>query len=288
VPSGYDHTMRVVAVLLLICWSVVAAADAKTDETSAITTRFAKDDKAQTLAVALYKDLQHVVEPGANEIMDGGYRGKIHLVPELPQGKYRQQLVWVSAALHSIDDFFGKFDTKPSYRWRGLSLHFVRSVGKRTPSAYAIGWTITHNVVGSLLTSETGVRETYFHELFHLNDFDHGDWSAKNLTADYKAIIKKCGRTGAKAVKCLAPFAPNDTKVRVSGTYYAFQPNNGDSVHEYAAELAVRYFKEQSEMAANGKLTRAAFKCGPPENGRAWKGLVDEFFGGHDLVEPCP
>jgi len=88
-------------------------------------------------------------------------------------------------------------------------------------------------------------------------------------------------------VKCLAPFAPNDTKVRASGTYYAFQPNNGDAVHEYAAELAVRYFKEQSEMTANGKLSHAAFKCGPPENRRAWKGIVDEFFGSHDLVPAC-
>jgi len=245
------------------------------------------DKKAKAIAESLNADLEHVVDVGPDEIMNGGYRGKIHLVPELPEGKYRQQLVWVDKALRSIDDFFTGFDKKPSYRWRTLHLNFVRSVGKRTPSAYATGWTITHNVVGSLLTSERGVRETYFHELFHLNDFDHGDWSAKTLTNDYDAIVKKCGAVGAKAVKCLAPFAPNDTKVRASGTYYAFQPNNGDAVHEYAAELAVRYFKEQSEMAASGKLARSAFKCGPTENARAWKGLVDEFFGGQDLVPPC-
>ncbi|HUS31336.1 MAG TPA: hypothetical protein VMZ53_22650 [Kofleriaceae bacterium] len=265
--------MRSVVVLLLTCG--VAAAGPSF-----------KDKKAKALADALNADLEHVIDVGSDEIMDGGYRGKIHLVPELPEGKYRQQLVWVDKALRAIDDFFVGFD-KPKYRWRKLDVHFVRSVGKRTPSAYATGWSITHNVVGSLLTSERGVRETYFHELFHLNDFDHGDWSAKTLTTDYDAIIKKCGAVGAKAVKCLAPFAPNDTKVKASGTYYAFQPNNGDAVHEYAAELAVRYFKEQSEMAANGKLSRAAFKCGPPENRRAWKGIVDEFFAGHDLVPAC-
>ena len=55
--------------------------------------------------------------------------------------------------------------------------------------------------------------------------------------------------------KCLAPFAPNDTKVRATGTYYAFQPNNGDAVHEYAAELAVRYFKEQTR---DGRARQAA------------------------------
>lgn len=275
--------MRWVVIVVLLTCGVASA-----DETSAIEQRFAKDTKAKAVASALYKDLGHVADVGADEIMDGGYRGKIHLVPELPQGKYRQQLVWVDSALRSIDTFFGKFDKAPAYRWRDLQLHFVRSVGKRTPSAYATGWTITHNVVGSLLTSERGVRETYFHELFHLNDFDHGDWSAKNLTTAYDAIVKKCGAVGAKAVKCLTPFAPNDTKVRASGTYYAFQPNNGDAVHEYAAELAVRYFKEQSEMTASGKLSHAAFKCGAPENARAWKGLVDEFFGGRDLVPACP
>jgi hypothetical protein len=279
VPSGYDRAMRVprVMVVLLLMGSVASADPAATFH----------DKKAKALADGLTNDLEHTIGVGADEIMDGGYRGKIHLVPELPEGKYRQQLVWVDKALRSIDDFFTTFAKKPTYRWRKLDLKFVRSVGKRTPSAYATGWTITHNVVGSLLTSERGVRETYFHELFHLNDFDHHDWSSKTLTSDYDAIVKKCGAVGAKAVKCLAPFAPNDTKVRASGTYYAFQPNNGDAVHEYAAELAVRYFKEQSEMAANGKLAHAAFKCGPPENGRAWKGLVDEFFGGQDLVPSC-
>ncbi|NVB77444.1 MAG: hypothetical protein HOV81_03535 [Kofleriaceae bacterium] len=269
-------------VVVLLTVSRVAVAD-ETATKRAIETRFAKDPKAKTLAVELFADLEHVVEPGDDEVMDGGYRGKIHLVPELPAGRYRQQLAWVAAALHSIDAFFDNFDKAPSYRWRALTLRFVRSVGKRTPSAFASGWTITHNVVGSLLGSERGVRETYFHELFHLNDFDHGDWSAKTLAKDYAAIVKKCGTKSA----CLAPFAPNVTKVRATGTYYAFQPNNGDSVHEYAAELAVRYFKEQTEMAERGKLARSAFKCGPAENARAWSALVDEFFAGRDLVPSC-
>jgi hypothetical protein len=104
------------------------------------------------------------------------------------------------------------------------------------------------------------------------------------LRADYAAILERCG--AKRAMKCLAPYAPNDTTVR-GGTYYAFQSNNGDTVHEYAAELAVRYFKEQSEMLRAGKLSRAAFKCGPPENARAWQSLVSEFFDGRDLVPAC-
>ncbi|HEY5952144.1 MAG TPA: hypothetical protein VIV40_41890 [Kofleriaceae bacterium] len=241
------------------------------------------DAKAEAVARALYDDYGDVATVGAEEDMDGGYRGKIHLVPELPIKTYRKHLEWVAAAMKAFDDFFAAFDSAPSYRWKQLTFQFVRSIKKRTPSAYATGWSITHNVAGSLLTSERGVRETYFHELFHLNDFDHGDWSAKALGKDYAAIVKKCGTN----VKCLAPFAPNDTKVRATGTYYAFQPNNGNSVHEYAAELAVRYFKEQTEMATAKKLSRKAFKCGPSENARAWRSLVDEFFAGRDLVPAC-
>ena len=99
--------------------------------------------------------------------------------------------------------------------------------------------------------------------------------------------MTKCGTTGVKAARCLAPYAPNATKVRATGTYYAFQTNNGDPVHEYAAELAVRYFREQAEVRDTGRLRGRAFKCGTPENARAWQALVDEFFAGRDLVPAC-
>jgi hypothetical protein len=230
-------------------------------------------------------DLHIKVEPGVDEIMDGGYRGKIHLVPQLPTGRYKKHLTWATQAFVDIDAFFTGLDLPdpPPYRWRNITLDFVRSVGKHTPSAYASGWTITYNVEGSLLTSAAGVRETLFHELFHLNDEQHGGWSEHTLATDYAAIVKKCGIKP----KCLAPYAPNDTMVRASGTYYAFQPNNGSGVREYAAELAVRYWKEQREIAGAGRLTHRAFKCGPPENARAWQALVGEFFGGHDAVPAC-
>lgn len=282
--------MRGVLVVGALCVGSLAAASSGGTKEPAFLEGYKSDAKAKAIAQTMFEKLGHVATVGADEIMDGGYRGKIHLVPQLPTGTYRQQLVWVSSAMFAIDAFYSALATKdaaPNYRWKNIELRFVRSVGKRTPSAYATQWSITHNVVGSLLTSERGVLETYVHEMFHLNDFDHGDWSGKTLTADYKAIIKKCGQTGAKAVKCLAPFAPNDTKVRASGTYYAFQPGNGDSVHEYAAELAVRYFKEQTAIRDRGALDKPAFKCGPPENARAWKALVDEFFAGQDRVPAC-
>jgi len=248
---------------------------------------YRSDGKARALALALWTEGGHVAGVGAEEIMDGGYRGKIHLMPQLPTGSYRPHLAWVVDAMRSVDKLFADLfagQPAPRYRWRALAFRFVRSIGKRTPSAYASSWAIEYNVEGSLLTSAAGARETIVHELFHVNDEDHGDWSARHLQADYDAIVERCGK--ALAAACLAPYAPGSTMVR-GGTYYAFQPNNGNGVHEYAAELAVRYFVEQGEMVARGKLARRAFKCGPAENARAWKALVDEFFGGRDLVPDC-
>ncbi|MBS1124844.1 MAG: hypothetical protein H6Q90_7072 [Deltaproteobacteria bacterium] len=248
---------------------------------------YAADPVAQGLALALFHDTGTIAGVGPAELMDGGYRGTIRLVPQLPLGKYRKHLTWTDGAIRSIDAFFGELfanqATAPNYRWRALSMRFVRSVKKRTPSAYAFGWTIEYNVEGSLLTSAPGVLETLFHELFHNNDFEHGDWSAKTLQTDYDAIVATCG---TKA-RCLAPYAPNKTRVKATGTYYAFQPNNGNGVHEYAAELAVRYFTEQRQMLRDGKLAKPAFKCGPAENARAWQALITEFFAGRDLVPAC-
>jgi hypothetical protein len=40
-------------------------------------------------------------------------------------------------------------------------------------------------------------------------------------------------------------------------------------------------------MLSLHKLSLRAFKCGPPENARAWQAVVSEFFDGRDLVPPC-
>jgi hypothetical protein len=246
--------------------------------------RYASDAKARQLALALYAETGDIAGVADDEIMDGGYRGKIHLVPQPPVGGYRNALVWAVAALHDIDAFFAAqfTDASPPYRWRAIGLRFARSVGKHTPSAWASDWRVMFNVEGSLMTSESSVRETLFHELFHLNDQQHGDWSRKTLSTDYDAIVAKCGTSA----RCLAPYAPNTTVVR-GGTYYAFQPNNGAGVGEYTAELAVRYFNEQTEMRLHHRLSRRAFKCGPAVNARAWQALVDEFFAGQDRVPAC-
>jgi hypothetical protein len=246
------------------------------------------DPKAAELALELWNKSGDVAGVGPEEVMDGGFRGTIHLVPQFPINGYRKQLAWVVGAAQTTDHFFEALfagQPAPQYRWRSIAFRFVRSVSKHRPSAYATGWVVEYNVEGSLLISAQGVRDTLFHELFHSNDEAHGDWSATHLRDDYHAILMKCAKSGL-SVPCLAPYAPTGTLVR-GGTFYAFQQNNGDTVHEYAAELAVRYFTEQSQMLAAGKLNQRAFKCGPPESARAWQSLVAEFFGGRDLVPAC-
>jgi hypothetical protein len=243
------------------------------------------DASARALALALYEEAGIVSGIEPRQTMDGGWRGMLELVPELP---HRRHLDWLLPAYRDYTSFFAALAEHASapiaYRHQPILLRFFRSVGRTTPSAYASGWTVAYNVSGSLHTSADAVRETMFHETFHLNDSDHGRWSQKALTPLYEAVLDRCTRAGKLVTSCLTPYAPNDTMVR-GGTYYAFQPGNG--VWEYAAELAIRYYDEHRRVFAGKKLTQKAFKCGPAPNAEAWKLLADEFFGGVDRVPPC-
>jgi len=248
----------------------------------AVAARLAADAEAARLALDLFDTAGDVVDTLPAERFDGGYRGVVQLVPALPVGADRKHLAWVAGALHDDDDFFAAIarHAPPRYRWRRLSLLFYRTVGNTTPNAFAHDWTIAYNVHGSILTSADAVRETLFHEILHLDDADHGDWSPKNLAATQDAIERRCGTNTA----CLAPYAPTSTLVR-RGTYYAFQP--GNDAHEYAAEVALRWYREQRAVARGDKPVRPSFKCGPAENKRAWDAIAAEFFGGVDLVPGC-
>jgi len=251
----------------------------------AIATRFAADDASAKLALDVFDADGDVVDVLSARTFDGGYRGQISLVPALPVGPDRKHLAWVAAALHDFDTFFAAVGKQGAlhYRWRRLTLLFFRSLANTTPNAFAEGWTVSYNVNGSIDTTEDQTRETLFHEIFHLDDADHGDWSPQRLTAIQDAIERKC----AARTTCLAPYAPTSTIVR-RGTYYAFQP--GNDVHEYAAEVALRWYQEQrAVLLGNERRGRTArsFKCGPPENRQAWEAIAAEFFGGVDLVGPC-
>jgi hypothetical protein len=248
--------------------------------------RYEGDAEATAAALDLFATSASIPGLEPEQEMDGGFRGRIHLVPELPVGQYRKHLGWITATSHDFAGFFAGLAHAAKqamrYRFRAIAFHFFRSVKRTTPSAYAQDWGIAYNVSGSLNTSESAVRETLFHEIFHVNDQDHGDWSPKALGAIFDAIVQKCGTR----VACLSPYAPGDTQVR-GGTYYAFQPDNGQAVHEYAAELAARYYRENRAVLRGESLGRAPFKCGPDENRRAWEAIVQEFFGGADRTGSC-
>lgn len=257
--------------------------------------RFADDAVAQAAAIAMYDQSGSVVGLNPARTMDGGWRGMLELVPELPVGRHRRYLEWLRVAMRDFERFFallepagGQQDAGASnavrYRWRSLELRFFRSVGRTTPSAYADGWSVAFNVSGSLHGSADAVRETMFHEIFHLNDSDHGGWSAVHLAPLYDGVVARCTQGGRLVTSCLAPFAPGDTMVR-GGTYYAFQPGNG--VWEYAAELAIRYYREHRAVLSGQPLGRRAFKCGPEPNPTAWRLLAAEFFGAIDRVATC-
>ncbi|WP_437514901.1 hypothetical protein [Sorangium sp. So ce1099] len=247
--------------------------------------RYKGDPQAAASATALFDRSGSVAGLEREHLMDGGYRGTLHLVPELPVRAERRHLEWTAAALADFDAFAAELAAAASspvrYRHRAIALRYFRSVRARTPSAYASGWTVAYNLAGSLHRSADEVRETLFHEIFHLNDSAHGAWSQAALSPIYDAIVARCGTR----IPCLAPYSPNGTIVK-GGTYYSFQPGNG--VGEYAAELAIRYYREQRAALRGERLGKPPFKCGPPENARAWSLLAGEFFGGADRVAPCP
>ncbi len=251
-----------------------------------ISHRFAEHVQAQELALSLFDASGDVAATEVAFLMDGGFRGDIRLVAELPVGPYLKHLRWVESAKKAMVEFeagISKHATsKLNYRQGGVLWKFARSVGRTTPSAYAGGWEIGYNVSGSLHSSESAVRDTIFHEIFHLNDQEHEGWSRRVLGKLVDVIAERCKSRSP----CLKPYAPGKTMVR-GGTYYAFQPDNGDIAHEYAAELATRYFNEQLSMLRGQTLSEAPFKCAAPENAEAMKSLAQEFFGGVDLTPTC-
>lgn len=253
-----------------------------------IAARYASDASARDVALSLFRESGGVAGVLPAERYDGGYRGFISLVPALPVAGHRPHLVRVRDAMRDIDDFFaviGSHAGAPlAYRWREVHIQFFRSVGRTTPSAFVegINWRLAYNVSGSLNTTGSSVRETVFHELFHINDWAHADWSMRVLAPIVSGIIVRCGTNKT----CLKPFAPTDVTVS-GGTYYAFQPGSPTAL-EYAAELATRYHDEELAVIEGRAFGKPAFKCAPPENASAWKLMVDEFFGGVDLVPACP
>ncbi|MFO0672091.1 MAG: hypothetical protein U0235_21105 [Polyangiaceae bacterium] len=115
-----------------------------------------------------------------------------------------------------------------------------------------------------------------FHEIFHLNDAARGD-----------CLLACSARTTAPSSRSAGPtyVASRHTRpaARSTAEPTAFQPDNGVSVREYGAELALRWYREQRAIVRGEPVKRSSAAA---ENARAWR-AVDEFF--HvDRVPACP
>ena len=246
--------------------------------------RYAGDTAARRAALALFDETGSVAGAEAETTMDGGYRGQVRVVPEWPVGAHAKHLRWVLSAQREIANLMGHVVREqkqaPVFRHTGLQFRFMRTVGGTTPSAYADGWTVTYNVSGSLMTSPVVVRDLIVHEVFHLND--RNDWSRRVLGPTVDRISSRCGTDRA----CLAPYAPRKLTVR-GGTFYSFQPNNGDIAAEYGAELAARYVAEQLASLNGRAHPDGWFKCVNADNANMMKLLREAFFAGFDATPPC-
>src|SRR5262249_28104212 len=115
------------------------AADCPKDDREARITcllklRFEGDPEAAAAAVELFKVAGNVAGVLPEEMMEGGFRGTIHLVPEVPSGKYRRHLLWTLDASRDFEVFFAGIlkaaPAKVRYRHTKLAYHFFRSVGR--------------------------------------------------------------------------------------------------------------------------------------------------------------
>jgi hypothetical protein len=212
-----------------------------------------------------------------------GYRGEnVEVFSALPVGRYRRHLAWLEQSFVRYDAVLDALDARAAssiaFARHPKAFLFYRTRTPRYPSAYALDGVIGYNVEGPLYVSERDVRETIFHELFHVNDQLRDGWAERALTPIFSSIVERCSDDHA----CFGAFAPHSTIVP-NGTYYAFDTRTRD-VREYAAELAVRYFVEHEAIVLERAPLKPAFKCNTPANASAWRAIADEFFAGVDLT----
>ncbi len=251
--------------------------------------RFGSEPETLALARALYFDKKTPIGVEMHTSVDG-YRGeRVALFPALPVGEHRHHLEWLNAGLERFDAFFERLNERASrpiaFEPRPQGFVFFTTDGPSYPSAYCSDGLIAYNLLGPLHAERDEMHDTLFHELFHINDARHGQpsyWSVQKLDGLYQRILTRC----ADDHECLERYSPHPTIVP-QGTFYAFDHRTGD-VREYAAELALRYFREHEAVLAGTPLAQEPFKCQSEENALSWREVVDEFFGGVDLIPECP
>ena len=236
-----------------------------------VSLRYADEAEAKKLALQLLDETGSLAGLLPEETTDDGRGHKVKLAPARPVGGNRVHFEWILAALATR--------APVAFRDRPLDYRFFYTDKGGAPSVFAIGNNIGYNLRGTVNVSEEAVRDTLFHEIFHLNDGWRGGWSKDALGPIFARIVDRCGQDR----RCLLPYAPTDTTM--GGKLYAFHPSGG--VREYAAEVALRYFREQRLVLDGEPLPLPPFKCGPAENAEAMGLVVREFFGGVDLVTAC-
>jgi hypothetical protein len=248
-----------------------------------ISLRYADENESKKLALTLYEETGSLAGLLPEETNQDGKGKKIQLKPARPIGRNKDHLQWILEAMREYTRFFQELNkraTKPILmRDRPLDFRFFYTEEGGTPSAFAVGRNIGYNLNGTVNVHAEAVRDTLFHEIFHLNDVWQDNFSARLLAPIEARILDRCKSNA----KCLASYAPTDTTM--NGKPYAFI--DGGNGKEYAAELALRYFREQRLLLEGKPLPIPAFKCGAPENQEAMTLLIETFFGGVDLVPVC-
>ncbi len=240
--------------------------------------RYEDEPPSRELALTLYSETGSLAGLLPEETSEDGRGGKVHLLPARPIGANREQLAWILDAFRGYRRFLTELAAlgPVTFRDRPVDLRFFYSTSKQAPSAFAVQRNLGYNLYGVVNISAEAVRDTLFHEVFHLND----GWSARALAPIHARIVARCGKKSA----CLAPYSPTETMM--DGVYYAFAGRG--AAREYAAELALRYYRESREILEGKPLSTLPFKCGPAENREAWRRIAREFFGGVDPVPECP
>jgi hypothetical protein len=248
-----------------------------------ISLRYADENESKKLALTLYEETGSLAGLLPEETNQDGKGKKIQLKPARPIGRNKEHLQWILDAMRDYARFLQELNKRASrpvlMRDRPLDFRFFYTEEGGTPSAFAVGRNVGYNLNGTVNVHAEAVRDTLFHEIFHLNDVWQDNFSARLLAPIEMRILERCKNN----VKCLGPYAPTDTTM--NGKPYAFI--DGGNGKEYAAELALRYFREQRLMIDGKPLPIPAFKCGPAENQEALTLMTDTFFGGVDLVPAC-
>lgn len=248
-----------------------------------ISLRYADEIESKKLALTLYEETGSLAGLLPEETNEDGKGKKVRLRPARPIGRNKEHLIWIVDAMREYTRFFQELTRRQKtpivMNDRPLDFRFFYTEEGGTPSAFAVGRNIGYNLNGTLNVHDEAVRDTLFHEIFHLNDVWQDKFSTRVLAPIEARILATCKGN----VKCLAAYAPTDTTM--NGKPYAFTDRG--NAKEYAAELALRYFREQRLMIDGKPLPIPAFKCGPPENAEAMALMADAFFGGVDLVPEC-